>query len=84
MTGSADLLLYGCDIAAGDGGRQFIAQLARATGADVAASLDDTGTARLAGNWLLEAAAGAIETPSLSQWHADAGAKHRYLRDHGR
>ncbi len=66
LSPDADLLLYGCSVAAGDGGRQFIAALAAATGADVAASVDGTGAARLGGNWLLEAGTGAIEVRPLS------------------
>src|SRR4029077_17046759 len=45
------LLLYGCDVAAGDTGKQFIADLSQFTGADVAASTDATGAATLGGNW---------------------------------
>jgi hypothetical protein len=55
-----DLMLYGCDVAAGSDGQQFIHDLARLTGADVAASTDETGSAALGGDWTLEAATGAI------------------------
>ncbi len=58
----ADLLLYGCDVAADSDGQAFIARLAELSGADVAASRDATGSAVLGGNWSLEAATGAIET----------------------
>ena len=58
---AGDLLLYGCDVAAGAEGQAFIAALALATGADVAASIDATDGAQTGGNWLLEAATGAIE-----------------------
>ena len=57
----ADLLLYGCDVAAGDAGTQFINQLSQFTGADVAASVDLTGSAAKGGNWILEKATGTIE-----------------------
>src|SRR5262249_9149308 len=40
-----DLLLYGCDVAAGPAGHAFVEALAAATGADVAASTDRTGAA---------------------------------------
>lgn len=43
LTANADILLYGCDVAAGSQGSGFIGQLARTTGADVAASTDATG-----------------------------------------
>ena len=35
---AGDLMLYGCDVAKGSEGEAFIADLAKATGADVAAS----------------------------------------------
>ncbi|MBL8338351.1 MAG: DUF4347 domain-containing protein, partial [Rhodoferax sp.] len=65
MGEGADLLLYGCDVAAGDGGNSFLQGLAQATGADVAASTDTTGAAFLGGDWDLEAATGSIETSTL-------------------
>ncbi len=66
LSASGDLLLYGCDVAAGQAGQAFIAALAAATGADVAASTDLTGAAFLGGNWVLEAAAGSIEATTLA------------------
>src|SRR5262249_28674206 len=57
-----DLLLYGCDVAAGDAGAQFIQDLSAYTGADVAASTNATGGAAFGGDWTLEASTGAIET----------------------
>ncbi|MDZ7862901.1 Ig-like domain-containing protein [Acidovorax sp.] len=62
LTADGDILLYGCDVASGDAGRQFIEQLAQATQADVAASVDATGSALQAGNWQLEAQAGTVES----------------------
>ena len=56
-----DLLLYGCDVAAGDLGQEFINKLSQVTGADVAASNDLTGSAAKGGNWILEKATGVIE-----------------------
>jgi VCBS repeat-containing protein len=56
-----DILLYGCDVAAGSAGAQFIADLAARTGANVAASTDATGSSALGGNWTLEAKTGAID-----------------------
>ena len=61
LSEQADILLYGCEVAAGSEGEAFIAALASATGADVAASTDDTGTAALGGNWDLETRTGLIE-----------------------
>jgi predicted outer membrane repeat protein len=61
LADDADVLLYGCDVAASEKGRQLIADLAALTGADVAASDDATGAAALGGNWTLEARTGAVE-----------------------
>lgn len=58
---TGDILLYGCNVAKGDTGLQFIDALAKATGADVAASNDVTGSAALGGNWQLEVNTGVIE-----------------------
>jgi large repetitive protein len=55
-----DILLYGCDVAAGPAGARFVGQIAQATGADVAASTDPTGAAALGGNWTLEFQTGPI------------------------
>ncbi|EHR71852.1 putative Ig domain-containing protein,Cadherin domain-containing protein [Burkholderiales bacterium JOSHI_001] len=57
----ADLLLYGCDVAATDTGRALLQDLATLTGADVAASDDPTGATALGGDWLLEARIGQVE-----------------------
>ncbi len=61
LSEQADILLYGCEVSAGNEGGAFVAALASATGADVAASIDDTGTAVLGGNWELETRTGLIE-----------------------
>ncbi len=66
LKADGDLLLYGCDVGQGDKGQSFLDQLAAITGADVAASADDTGAAALGGNWSLERSSGAIETAALS------------------
>ncbi|MEI6723096.1 MAG: DUF4347 domain-containing protein, partial [Betaproteobacteria bacterium] len=60
-----DLLLYGCDVAAGEEGVQFIRDLSELTGADVGASTNPTGGTALGGDWILEASTGAIETQPL-------------------
>lgn len=62
----ADLLLYGCDVAAGGAGREFVEKLARVAGADVAASSNPTGELRSGGDWQLEVRQGAIESVPLS------------------
>jgi hypothetical protein len=65
LTNDGDLLLYGCDVAAGDSA-VLLSGLAQATGADVAASTDLTGAARLGGNWTLEGHQGDIDTRELA------------------
>jgi hypothetical protein len=62
----ADILLYGCNVAEGAWGIEFVADLASATGADVAASSDLTGAAMLGGDWILETSTGAIQGPLLT------------------
>jgi hypothetical protein len=58
-----DILLYGCNVAQSKVGQSYIEQLAKVTGADIAASVDRTGEG---GNWTLEAATGAIESTPLN------------------
>ncbi|MGE5466653.1 MAG: DUF4347 domain-containing protein [Ignavibacteria bacterium] len=59
-----DLLLYGCSVASGAEGKQFVDDLAHALGnaVDVAASNDRTGPARLGGDWDLEYSTGSVNT----------------------
>lgn len=59
-----DILFYGCNLAAGTVGAKFLNQLAQATGANVAASDDLTGSVRLGGDWQLESQAGTVDTLS--------------------
>ncbi len=59
-----DILLWGCDVAGGEG-KSFVDQLAEATGADVAASTDLSGPRNLGGDWNLEYATGVIEAPAI-------------------
>ena len=66
LASGGDLLLYGCDVAQGATGINFIGHLAQATGADVAASSDSTGAAALGGNWMLEQQTGVIEARTLA------------------
>jgi large repetitive protein len=60
-----DLLIYGCDTGAGDAGQSLLDSLARTTGADVAASIDDTGSMLRGGDWTLENRLGVVESASL-------------------
>lgn len=61
LSADADILLYGCDIGAGDAGEALITQLAVLTGTDIAASTDATGAADKGGDWELEARTASIE-----------------------
>ncbi|MEG5056193.1 DUF4347 domain-containing protein, partial [Microcoleus sp. B13-B6] len=61
LTANGDILLYGCDVAAGEVGENFVKRLSEITGADVAASTNKTGNAALGGDWELEKTTGAIE-----------------------
>ena len=65
LTANADLLIYGCDVAATPEGRDFVASLANLTEADVAASADTTGSTEFGGNWDLEFSTGQLETPAV-------------------
>ncbi|MBD2606784.1 DUF4347 domain-containing protein [Scytonema hofmannii FACHB-248] len=67
LTDEADILLYGCDVAAGETGVGFVQQLSQLMGADVAASNDLTGSAALGGDWDLEVKTGKIEAPLAFQ-----------------
>ncbi len=62
LSESADILVYGCDFAEGEAGQEAARLLSELTGADVAASTDDTGYADLGGDWDFEFHVGAIET----------------------
>ena len=55
-------MFYGCDLAASEDGQTLVESLSTLTGADVAASTDDTGHAIFGADWELEYTAGQIET----------------------
>jgi hypothetical protein len=60
LSDSGDILIYGCDVAAGPDGQAFIDTVARLTNADVAASMDKTGDVSRGGDWDLEYVASTI------------------------
>jgi parallel beta-helix repeat protein len=62
---NGDILLYGCDVGAGDKGAGFMSRLAALTGADVAASTNATGAESLGGDWELEYTIGTVEAVAL-------------------
>ncbi len=64
LSEKADILFYGCNVASGNIGLEFVQQLSNLTGADIAASTDLTGSTNLGGDWQLEVATGEIEAQS--------------------
>ena len=66
LTERGDILLYGCNLAAGDPGQAFARRLSELTGAEVAASIDNTGTSQQTGDWDLEFRTGRLESAVLS------------------
>ncbi|MEZ6109241.1 MAG: DUF4347 domain-containing protein [Pirellulaceae bacterium] len=62
LSADADILFYGCDLAADESGRTLIETIASRTQADVAASDDLTGHQDLGGDWELEFVVGDVET----------------------
>jgi VCBS repeat-containing protein len=66
LASDADLLIYGCNVAEGESGKAFLAQLADLTGTNVAASETPTGAAHLGGDWNLDIRLGSVRTPLLN------------------
>ena len=67
LTEEADILLYGCNIAQGEQGLDFVQRLGQITGADIAASIDLTGDREAGGNWTLEVHTGDIAAGLIFQ-----------------
>ena len=61
LADSGDILFYGCDFAADAQGGALVNAIGILTGADVAASVDQTGNAAQGGDWDLEYRAGPVE-----------------------
>jgi hypothetical protein len=61
-----DILIYGCDVAEGASGSDFLRTWADATVANVAASLTPTGAAGKGGDWILERQVGVISAMPLA------------------
>src|SRR4028119_2384399 len=53
FTSNASIILYGCNVAAGDRGRQFLTQLHQLTGAFIVANPNPTGNEARGGTWKL-------------------------------
>ncbi|MGE0468789.1 MAG: cadherin domain-containing protein [Nitrospira sp.] len=62
LSDQADILVYGCNFGEGVEGGDAVNLLAELTGADVAASSDQTGHIDLGGDWEFEVQVGSIET----------------------
>jgi large repetitive protein len=65
LSADADIMLYGCDVGAGQAGQDLLNALAITTGADIAASVDDTGYMLRGGDWTLENRLGEIGATTL-------------------
>ena len=70
LSEDGDFLIYGCNFAAGETGAAAAGLIASLTGADVAASTDNTGGDLQGGNWILENKIGSIEAETItdSSW----------------
>ena len=66
LADAGDILIYGCDLAADAQGEALVNAIGILTGADVAASVDQTGHAAQGGDWDLEYRAGAVETVAFT------------------
>ncbi|NEO37855.1 MAG: DUF4347 domain-containing protein [Moorea sp. SIOASIH] len=69
---SIPILLYGCNVAAGDAGIEFVEKLHYLTGAEIAASTKPTGSGALGGDWELEITTSNVEVPLAFQAAARA------------
>ena len=67
LKADADILFYGCELAKGQVGEDFLEIIQSHTGLDVAASDDLTGHASLDGDWDLEIQKGDIEAKPVSK-----------------
>jgi hypothetical protein len=64
LSEDAELFLYGCSIASGSTGTEFVNQLSNRLNVDTAASLDWTGAVALGGDWTLEYTQGSVDMSS--------------------
>ncbi|MEG3864096.1 DUF4347 domain-containing protein, partial [Microcoleus sp. herbarium12] len=67
LTPNASIILYGCNIAAGDRGHQFLTQLHQLTGANISANSQPTGNSALGGTWdILQLIPPSTQKPQLA------------------
>jgi len=63
---NGDILLYGCNVASGKKGEEFINFFAMRTSADIGASTNLTGAKDKGGDWVLERTRGSIDSKYLN------------------
>ncbi|MBD1830008.1 DUF4347 domain-containing protein [Microcoleus vaginatus GB1-A2] len=59
---SGEILLYGCEVAAGEKGANFVQQLSQLTKAKIAASSSPIGSSAMGGDWELDYTTGAVSS----------------------
>ncbi len=62
LSADGEILIYGCQVASGKEGREFVRQLHQLTGANIAASETLTGNVNKGGNWNLEVIFGQLKS----------------------
>ncbi|MEG3906415.1 DUF4347 domain-containing protein, partial [Microcoleus sp. w2-18aC6] len=62
LADSGEILLYGCDVAAGEEGANFVQQLSQLTKAKIAASRSPIGSSAMGGDWELDYTTGAVSS----------------------
>lgn len=67
LSPTADIFLYGCNVASTTEGKAFVSNLSALSNADVAASNNPTGDATQGGDWTLEYQLGELEPQMVSQ-----------------
>jgi VCBS repeat-containing protein len=83
LAANADLLIYGCEVALGKEGQDFIARLSELTGVSVAASSTKIGNAALGGKWQLDITTGEITSSSAFTPENMAAYGHVLANDNG-
>ncbi|NEQ37992.1 MAG: DUF4347 domain-containing protein [Okeania sp. SIO3I5] len=62
LSADGEILIYGCQVASGKEGKEFVRQLHQLTGANIAASETLTGNVNKGGNWYLEVIFGQLKS----------------------
>ena len=76
VSNSSNLLLYGCNVAAGDAGEEFVTKLHNLTGANIAASTTPVGSSEKLANWDLDFQFGNSNTELAFSQQTTAGYSH--------